>query len=55
MSQTCSDPLSAIPSSTVVRRRLAENIREGRLLRQMLKLAEKADKERREREASHAS
>jgi hypothetical protein len=40
------NPLDAIPPASEVRERLAENIREARLLRQMLKLAEKADKGR---------
>lgn len=54
MSEPNVDPLKSIPSSDVVRERLAKNIREGRLLRQMLKLAERADKERQHRAQQEA-
>jgi hypothetical protein len=49
MAHALENPLEAIPHSGQVRERLAENIREGRILRKLLKLAEEADREREDR------
>jgi hypothetical protein len=46
MNETATHAL--IPSPPVVRARLAENVREGRLLRSLLKVAIQADEGRRE-------
>jgi len=36
--------IERLPSSTEVRRKIAENLREGKLLRQVLKMAEQREK-----------
>ena len=48
------DPLSTLPDPAVVQARLAANLREARLLRQMLRLSRKAAEQRRHAEAAHA-
>lgn len=45
------DPIRTIPEPKVVQDRLAENLRERRLLRQMLRLSRKAAEQREQREA----
>ncbi len=47
-SQANADPLRAIPDPRVVQARLAENLREQRVLRQMLRLARKAAESKRQ-------
>jgi hypothetical protein len=43
------DPLSVIPEPDAVRERLAQNLREARLLRSMLRLSDRVSIERRRR------
>jgi len=45
-------PLRTIPEPRTVRAALARNLREGRLLRRLLRLAQAADEERRQ-QSSH--
>lgn len=50
--QATVDPIRALPDPKVVQERLAENLREARLLRQMLRLTRKAAEQRQRAEVA---